>query len=84
MSTSEDHAAVLRVELVTPEGPAYSDEARMVIVPGAEGELGVLPRHAPLVARLNPGETRIQRSPESWSSFATGAVSSTPGRLTSA
>ncbi|KAA0998204.1 F0F1 ATP synthase subunit epsilon, partial [Pseudonocardia sp. EV170527-09] len=64
----QDAAGVktLRVELVTPEGPVYADEARMVIVPGEAGELGVLPRHMPLTARLKPGETRVQKSPDQW------------------
>jgi F-type H+-transporting ATPase subunit epsilon len=72
VSAREDGPAQLRVEVITPEGPAFADEARMVIVPGAEGELGVLPRHAPLVARLNPGETRIRAMDEEWLTFATG------------
>src|SRR3954465_539705 len=73
MSTQEGGPARLRVEVITPEGPAYIDEARMVIVPGAEGELGVLPRHAPLVARLDPGETRIRRGGGEGVPFATGS-----------
>src|SRR3954467_3329479 len=72
MSTQEGGPARLRVEVITPEGPAYADEARMVIVPGAEGELGVLPRHAPLVARLDPGETRVMKDEDAWIAFATG------------
>jgi F-type H+-transporting ATPase subunit epsilon len=72
MSTQEGGPARLRVEVITPEGPAYADEARMVIVPGAEGELGVLARHAPLVARLNPGETRVMQTENEWVAFATG------------
>jgi F-type H+-transporting ATPase subunit epsilon len=72
MSSQEGGPARLRVEVITPEGPAFADEARMVIVPGAEGELGVLPRHAPLVARLDPGETRVMEGENSWVSFATG------------
>src|SRR3954447_20834113 len=72
MSTQEGGPARLRVEVITPEGPAYADEARMVIVPGAEGELGVLARHAPLVARLDPGETRVMQGENEWVSFATG------------
>ena len=68
-----DQTHVLNVELVTPQGPVFVDEARMVIVPGADGELGALPRHQPLVARLDPGETRIQRPGEDeWITFATG------------
>ena len=40
------------VSLVTPDGPAYEGDAEMVIVPGAAGEIGVLARHAPLIATL--------------------------------
>ena len=62
----------IRVELITPDGCLFAEEARMVVVPGAAGEVGVLPRHMPLTARLKPGETRIQRGgPEDWLSFAT-------------
>ena len=50
----------LRVELVTPEGPVFVEDARMVVVPGKAGELGVLPRHIALVAQLKPGETRVR------------------------
>ena len=47
------------VSLVTPEGAAYEGEAEMIIVPGAAGEIGVLARHAPLVALLKAGSTRV-------------------------
>jgi F-type H+-transporting ATPase subunit epsilon len=47
------------VSLVTPEGPAFEGEAEMLIVPGAAGELGILARHAPLVAMLKAGSTRV-------------------------
>ena len=47
------------VSLVTPEGAAFEGEAEMIIVPGAAGEIGVLARHAPLVAMLKAGSTRI-------------------------
>lgn len=47
------------VALVTPEGDAYRGEAEMLIVPGAAGEIGVLARHAPLVATLKAGSTRV-------------------------
>ena len=50
------------LSLVTPEGPAFEGEAEMVIVPGAAGEIGVLARHAPLVATLKAGSTRIYSS----------------------
>lgn len=47
------------VSLVTPEGAAFEGEAEMVVVPGAAGEIGVLARHAPLVATLKAGSTRV-------------------------
>ena len=49
----------LEVSLVTPDGSAYEGEAEMLIVPGAAGEIGVLARHAPLVALLKAGSTRV-------------------------
>lgn len=47
------------VSLVTPEGPAFEGDAEMLVVPGAAGDIGVLARHAPLVATLRAGSTRV-------------------------
>ena len=47
------------VSLVTPDGSAYEGEAELLIVPGQIGEIGVLARHAPLIATLRAGSTRI-------------------------
>ena len=60
------------VSLVTPDGPAFEGEAEMVIVPGAAGEIGVLARHAPLVATLKAGSTRVHLNPNEVLEFATG------------
>lgn len=60
------------VSLVTPDGPAFDGEAQMIIVPGAAGEIGVLARHAPLVATLKAGSTRIHVSSTEILQFATG------------
>ena len=60
------------VALVTPDGPAYDGDAEMIIVPGAVGEIGVLARHAPLVATLKAGSTRIHVSSNEVLEFATG------------
>jgi F-type H+-transporting ATPase subunit epsilon len=62
------------VALVTPEGEAFRGEAEMLVVPGAAGEIGVLARHAPLVATLKAGSTRIyrDRASEDVLEFATG------------
>jgi len=60
------------VSLVTPDGAAYDGEAELVIVPGAAGEIGVLARHAPLVATLKAGSTRIHLNENEVLEFATG------------
>jgi F-type H+-transporting ATPase subunit epsilon len=60
------------VSLVTPDGPAFDGEAEMIVVPGAAGEIGVLARHAPLVATLKAGSTRIHLNPNEVLEFATG------------
>ncbi|HZM72726.1 MAG TPA: F0F1 ATP synthase subunit epsilon [Candidatus Polarisedimenticolia bacterium] len=54
----------LKLEIVTPERLAYSDEVDAVVLPGSEGELGVLPHHAPLVSTLGVGELRIRKAGE--------------------
>jgi F-type H+-transporting ATPase subunit epsilon len=59
------------LSVVTPEGAAWEGEAEMVIVPGASGEIGVLARHAPLVAMLKSGEIRVKAGND-WQSFAAG------------
>jgi F-type H+-transporting ATPase subunit epsilon len=60
------------VSVVTPEGPAFDGEAEMLIVPGAAGEIGVLARHAPLVAMLKAGSTRVHVAESDVREFATG------------
>jgi F-type H+-transporting ATPase subunit epsilon len=51
----------IQLEIVTPERLAYSDTVDSVQLPGSEGELGVLPHHAPLVSTLGVGELRIRK-----------------------
>ncbi len=55
---------MLRLEIVTPEAKTYSDDVDSVVIPGIEGELGVLPMHAPLMTQLTPGELRVFRKGE--------------------
>ena len=66
-----DHP-LFSVSVVTPEGPAFEGDAEMLIVPGAAGEIGVLARHAPLVAMLNAGSTRVHLGDGEIRQFATG------------
>jgi F-type H+-transporting ATPase subunit epsilon len=51
----------LQLEIVTPEKLVYQDEVDSVQLPGSEGELGVLPHHAPLVSTLGAGELRLRK-----------------------
>jgi F-type H+-transporting ATPase subunit epsilon len=60
------------VSVVTPEGAAFEGDAEMIIVPGAAGEIGVLARHAPLVALLKAGSTRVHLGDGKVEEFATG------------
>ena len=71
MSVQEGVQRTFDLSLVTPEGAAFEGEAEMLIVPGAAGEIGVLARHAPLVAMLKAGEIRVKAGGE-WQAFAAG------------
>jgi F-type H+-transporting ATPase subunit epsilon len=64
--------ATLHLEVVTPEGEVYRDDVSMVVLPGVEGELGILARHQPLVTLLGIGETRVKRLDGTYEYIATG------------
>ncbi len=68
---AEGSGHTFSLSVVTPEGSAYEGEAERLIVPGADGEIGVLARHAPLVAMLKAGEVRI-KADGGWTSLASG------------
>jgi F-type H+-transporting ATPase subunit epsilon len=51
----------LRLEIVTPDGTAYSDDVNMVALPGVEGQLGILPRHIPLMTPMVAGEMIVRK-----------------------
>jgi F-type H+-transporting ATPase subunit epsilon len=57
-------ASSIRLEIVTPERVIYSDEVDAVVVPGVEGQLGILPHHAPLMTMLQPGELKVRKGGE--------------------
>jgi F-type H+-transporting ATPase subunit epsilon len=67
-----DERRRFEVSLVTPEGAAFEGECEMLIVPGAAGEIGILARHAPLVAMLKAGSTRVHVHENEVLEFATG------------
>ncbi len=54
----------IQVEIVSAEGEIYSGSAEMVFAPAEMGEVGIAPRHAPLITKLNPGEVRVKVSEE--------------------
>jgi F-type H+-transporting ATPase subunit epsilon len=57
-------AATLKLEIVTPQGTAFSEDVEMVTVPGADGEFGVYPNHLRLIAQVEPGELVIIQNGE--------------------
>ncbi len=63
----------LRLEVVSPDGPVFEGDVAMVVVPAWRGELGILPRHAPLVAQLTVGEVRVRTLNGGWLSLAVAA-----------
>ena len=54
-------AATLKLEIVTPDAKAYSDDVEMVTLPAAEGEMGIYPQHVPVLAQIVPGELVIRK-----------------------
>jgi F-type H+-transporting ATPase subunit epsilon len=54
-------ADTLRLEIVTPEGIAYSEDVEMVTLPGVAGEMGVYPQHVPLMTQMIPGEMIVRK-----------------------
>jgi F-type H+-transporting ATPase subunit epsilon len=53
--------ATIHVDVVSAEEAIYSGEAEFVVLPGEAGELGIYPRHTPLITRIRPGAVRIQK-----------------------
>lgn len=62
----------LKLEIVTAERVVYSEEVDVVVPPGVEGQLGILPQHAPLMTMLQPGELLVRRDGEEESIFVSG------------
>ena len=55
-------AATMKIDVVSAEESIYSGEAEFVVLPGVQGELGIYPRHTPLITRIKPGTVRISRA----------------------
>jgi len=77
-------ANTIHVDIVSAEGEIFTGEAKMVFLPAAEGELGVAPRHAPLLALLKAGEVRVQPvdGPELSFYVGGGALEIQPNKVT--
>jgi F-type H+-transporting ATPase subunit epsilon len=65
-------ANTIHVDIVSAEGQIFSGEASMVFVPGSQGDLGIAPRHAPLLTTLKAGEVRVQVEGQEEQSFYVG------------
>jgi F-type H+-transporting ATPase subunit epsilon len=77
--------ATLHVDVVSAEGSIFSGEAKFVALPGESGELGILPRHTPLITRIKPGAVRIERADNGEEEFvfvAGGILEVQPGTVT--
>jgi F-type H+-transporting ATPase subunit epsilon len=68
-------ANTIHVDIVSAEGQIFSGEASMVFVPGSQGDLGIAPRHAPLLTTLRAGEVRVQSEGAEEQSFYVGGGS---------
>jgi F-type H+-transporting ATPase subunit epsilon len=64
--------APMAFEIVTAERIVYSDEVDLVVVPGVEGELGILPNHVPLLTTIQPGELRVVKQGQDTTIAVTG------------
>lgn len=65
-----DDRHFLRLEVVSPDGLVFDGDVAMVVVPAERGEMGILPRHAPIVARLSIGQIRVKTLDDKWLSLA--------------
>ena len=76
-------AKTIHVDIVSAEGEIYSGPAEMVFVPAQEGELGIAPRHAPLLTLIKAGEVRVKEGETEHSVFVGGgALEVQPNRVT--
>ncbi|MBI4714403.1 MAG: F0F1 ATP synthase subunit epsilon [Nitrospirae bacterium] len=75
--------AKIKLDVVTAERPVFSDEADFVVAPGSMGELGILPKHAPLLTTLEVGEIRVRKDGEEYAIFTSGGFMEVlPDRIT--
>jgi len=74
--------ASIRLDIVTAEQSVYSEDVDMVIAPGVQGQLGILPHHAPLMTMLEPGELVVKKgSEEFYMAVSGGFLEVRPDRI---
>jgi len=74
--------ATLRLEIITAERQVFADDVNVVVAPGIEGELGILPHHSPLMTMLKPGELLIRKdSDETYMSVSGGFLEIRPDKI---
>lgn len=75
--------STIKLDIVTPERKVYSDEVEMVVARGVEGDLGILPKHMPLVTPLKISGVKIRKEgQEIWVAVSGGFMEVTPERVT--
>ncbi len=77
--------ATIHVDVVSAEASIFSGEAKFVALPGEMGELGIYPRHTPLITRIKPGAVRVERADNGQEEFvfvAGGILEVQPDRVT--
>jgi F-type H+-transporting ATPase subunit epsilon len=62
----------IRIDIVTAERLVFSEDADIIIVPGVEGEMGILPHHAPIMTMIKPGEVLVRKGTEEYSLAVSG------------
>ena len=67
-------ANTIHVDVVSAEESIYSGEAEFIVLPGEAGELGIYPRHTPLITRIKPGQVRIKNGNEEELIFVAGGI----------
>jgi F-type H+-transporting ATPase subunit epsilon len=75
-------ASTLKLEIVTAEGPAYSENVEMVTLPAVQGQIGILPEHVPLITQMVPGEIIVRKgSHDSFLAVGEGLIEITGDRV---